>query len=519
MGRAHALAAGALAVALAGAVGPGLASLATGLVIVVAIVGPRRALPQRGVRLAVALGAFLIAARLVLGASGNGATPGAHLPPSASSATGGSAQEGVSKAAASGMVESVMRRAGGKQSALLDLGDSGADGNGLVYAQLPRYPEVSPGDLVTVDGRVEPLLTEPAADAAGWVAYLRRIGVGSTLEARTLRVDGASDDPASWLARLRSAAGDVLGAALPEPLAGLASAILIGLRERVDPTLVREFTASGLTHVVAISGWNIAIVGATCAALTRPLSRRRRSLVIGSVIVAYTLVAGASPSVVRAALMAAVALLARESGRRAGASRALALAIVAMVVQEPATVVDPGFQLSSCATAGLVAWATPLGERLARSAPPLPGSIRESLAVSLSAQLATLPIVLLDFGRLSLVSPAANLVAAPLVPVVMAGAAVALPLGLLVEAGVPAVLMSVPLGLATLPLAFLVGIVHVSASVPYASVELPPSLAAPAAAVAAGLVFVVARSTVRAAPPARPSLPAQTPAPVGAPGV
>jgi competence protein ComEC len=492
MGRAHALAAGVLVVALASTADTRLGILIAAAVLAAAVLGPRRVLPGRGVRLALAVGAILLAARLALGAPGNA---DAQL-------EGGSIADGSSGGSATsparGTVESVIRRAGGKQSAVLDIAERGL-GSGSVYAQLPRYPEVSPGDFVTVEGRLEALPADPPPDDAGWVGYLRRIGVGATIQASTVRLDGASDDPASWLARLRSGLGDMLGAALPEPLAGLASAILIGLRERVDPTLVREFTASGLTHVVAISGWNIAIVGATCGALTRRLSRRRRSIVIGAVIVAYTLVAGASPSVVRAALMAAVALLARESGRRAGASRALALAIVVMVVEDPATVVDPGFQLSSCATAGLVAWATPLGERLARRTPRVPGLIRESLAVSLSAQLATLPVVLLDFGRLSLVSPAANLVAAPLVPLVMAGAAIALPLGALIDAGVPAVIVSIPLALATLPLALLVAIVHAAASVPYASVELSPSLAGPAAAVAAAVVFIVARSTVRIA--------------------
>jgi competence protein ComEC len=389
----------------------------------------------------------------------------------------------------SATVEAIVRSAGGKQTAILALPEPT-----LVYAQLPRYPEFVPGERVEVEGRIELLPADPAFEVEGWVAYLRRIGVSATVEARTAQLAAPGNGPAALLAQVRNGAGDLLGSVLPEPLAGLAAGILVGLRERVDPTLVREFTASGLTHVVAISGWNIAIVGATCAALTRQLSRRRRSLAVGAVIVAYTVFAGASASVVRAALMAGVALLARESGRRAGASRALALAIVLMLLVDPGAVVDPGFQLSACATAGLLAWASRLGERIGRRLPRLPAMIRESLAVSLSAQLATLPLVLVDFGRLSLVSPAANLIAAPLIPFVMAAAALALPLGALLGSGLPPILLSIPLGLAALPLALLVAIAHASASVPFASVELPPSVAVPAAILAGGAILLVARS-------------------------
>ena len=481
MGRAHGLAAAALGVALAGAADHRLGVVAAGLTLVLALATPERWLPGGRVRLALIVGAALLAVRLAVGGS-------ASAEASPASATSPARTDSPWPAT----VEAIVRRAGGKQTAVLGLDDAT-----LVYAQLPRYPEFAPGDRVVLEGRVESLPADPAAEGAGWVGYLRRIGVSGTVEARTAERTGGGDSPAALLARVRSGAGDLLGFALPEPVAGLAAGILVGLRERVDPTLVREFTASGLTHVVAISGWNIAIVGATCAALTRQLSRRRRSLLVGAVIVAYTVFAGASPSVVRAALMAGVALLARESGRRAGASRALALAIVLMLVVDPASVVDPGFQLSACATAGLLAWASPLGEIIGRRLPRVPGMIRESLAVSLSAQLATLPLVLFDFGRLSLVSPAANLVAAPLIPFVMAAAALALPFGAILQAGIPPVLLSVPLGLVSLPLALLIAVAGTAASVPYASVELPPSVAVPAAIVATGAVLLVARAIRR----------------------
>ena len=116
--------------------------------------------------------------------------------------------------------------------------------------------------------------------------------------------------------------------AIPEPEAGLASGILIGLRERVSRAVADDFTVTGLTHVVAISGWNIALVAGIATALLRAtgLGRRPRSGIVIAAIVAYTILAGAEASVIRAAVMGGVVLIARESGRPSGAAAALGLA-------------------------------------------------------------------------------------------------------------------------------------------------------------------------------------------------
>ena len=127
--------------------------------------------------------------------------------------------------------------------------------------------------------------------------------------------------------------------ALPEPAAGLAAGILIGLRERVDRELAADFTTTGLSHVVAISGWNIALVAGLVAARARERGRggggRSRPSPRSPL---YTILAGASASVLRAAVMAGVALLARETGRPGTAARALAWAVVLLLVASPATV-------------------------------------------------------------------------------------------------------------------------------------------------------------------------------------
>jgi competence protein ComEC len=354
----------------------------------------------------------------------------------------------------------------GQQTATLQIEPGGL----RVAATLPRYPEIVPGDRVVAGGRLEPL----PADDGGYGTYLRRVGAAATLRSRSLERVGRDEGPASAIEAARRASGEALTRSLPEPEAGLAAGIIIGLRDRVDRDLAAAFTTAGVSHVVAISGWNIAIVGSLIGALIRGrMGRRGRSLVTLLAIVAYTLAAGASPSVVRAAAMAAVVLLARESGRSGAAATALGWAVVLLLVADPRTVSDAGFQLSVLATGGLIAWATPITGRLrAWRGGRLPGWLAESLGVSFAAEAATLPLVLAGFGRFALLAPAVNLVVVPLVPVAMAVGTVALIGGWLAQAGVPAI-VGVILGLpGWLILAVLVIVVRVAAALPFASITL-----------------------------------------------
>jgi competence protein ComEC len=421
---------------------------------------------------ALAVGAAAIALRLAV--AGGGAEPAPPLPDGAGPW--------------SAIVEGVGTPRDGQQVATIRLDSEG----GLrVAATLPRYPAIAPGDAIRLAGRLQP----PPADDGGYGTYLRRIGVAATVRARTLDLLPGAATPADRLEDLRRASGEALARALPEPEAGLAAGILIGLRDRVDRDLAAAFTTAGVSHIVAISGWNIAIVAAVVGALLRSrLGRRGRSLVTLAAIVAYTLFAGASPSVVRAAVMAAVVLLARESGRAGAAATALGWAATLLLVAEPRTVGDAGFQLSVLATAGLIAWGTALTERLrAWRGGRLPGWLAESLGVSLAAQAATLPVVLAGFGRLAILAPAVNLAVVPLVAPAMATGAAALAGGWLTLAGAPAIvgtLVGLP---GWLVLTILVAIVRFAAGLPFASVTLPPPFGA-VAGIAVGAIMLAAAS-------------------------
>ena len=478
----------AIGAALGALAAPEVGGLVVGLAaagLALAVTGARRStggdggspwMPPR-LLLPVALGSLALAARILAGGTAPASAP--PLPDGRGPWTA--------------TVESRGSNRDGQQVGTLRIsGPAGTDR--LVAATLPRYPDVQPGDIITVDGAIE------APPDGPYGAYLERIGVTGTIRSRALAITGRSAGPGAVLERLRRTAADALTEAIPEPEAGLAAGIVIGLRDRVDRDLAADFTTVGASHVVAISGWNIAIVAATVAALAGRLGRRRRALVMVPAILLYVLFAGASPSVLRAAAMAGVVLLARETGRAGRAAAALGWAAAILLWVEPSLVRDVGFQLSTLATAGILAWADPIGQRLRRVAGGrFPGWLADSLAISLAAQAATLPVVLQTFGRLAVVSPAINLAIVPLVAPAMAAALIALAGGALALVGGPAVLAT----LAGLPawglLTVICTIVAAGARLPFASVTLQPpwSTAAAAALVVVPLVAAIARRRPR----------------------
>jgi competence protein ComEC len=420
---------------------------------------------------AVSLGAALVLGRILVGVL---ATP-------ASEGLGDAAD----RTAWSGRVVSVSAPLAGRQRFVLETDDSAI----RLEVRAPRFPEVATGSRVAATGDA---LT-PRDDAYGRSLTAR--GIAATLLARTLRVEPPDAGLGAAFGWLRGLGDGALRAAVPEPAGGLAAGILLGLRERVDRAVAADFTTTGLSHVVAISGWNIAIVVVALGILLRRLPRRPRTVVTLLTVCAYVGVVGATPPVVRAALMATIVLAARESGRGAGAAAALAWAVVAMLVADPASVDDPGFRLSSAATAGLLAWGTPLTARVAGiGGGRMPGWIAETLGVSLAAQAATLPLVLVGFGRLSLISPAANLLVAPLVAPAMGAGAVALLGGAGAVAGLPPVVGAIVGVPAWVAFGAIILAASLAARVPFASVTLGTPWDTTLAIVAAiGLVLVGSR--------------------------
>jgi competence protein ComEC len=299
---------------------------------------------------------------------------------------------------------------------------------------------------------------------------------------------------------------------VPEPESGILLGIVLGERASVSADLAYAFAVSGTTHLLAISGFNMTLVGTAVALALRGRARPVvRAVATVAAIVSYSLLVGLAPSVMRAALMASVASCGLASGRRAATANALCVAVTAMLFVDPAAVADLGFLLSASATAGLVLWQAPLAARFAR----LPGMVREGLATTLAASAPTLPVIAAAFGRVSLISPIANLVAVPLFPPLMlAGASTslvgalsldlarplalvaygtALALRIVVEAfaGLPVAALSVPSGPVTGAVVAL-ALVAVVRSAPLVRGRLEvPRIALPAASASRAALFVV----------------------------
>ena len=213
---------------------------------------------------------------------------------------------------------------------------------------------------------------------------------------------------------------------LPRPHAPLLQGILLGARAGIPATLRQAFDLSGTTHLIAISGFNMTIVAIMLESVTRRFFGRRSLWLSMGGVVLYTILVGANPAVVRAAVMAVLLLFAATLGRDRDPWSALALAAVAMTAWDPNILWDVGFQLSVAATAGLLVLSNPLHARLRWLPYPLPAIVAPTLA----AQLFVLPLLIFVFGRVSPFFLISNVLALPLIPWIMLSGAVATAVGL-----------------------------------------------------------------------------------------
>ena len=215
-------------------------------------------------------------------------------------------------------------------------------------------------------------------------------------------------------ARIRSRFAEAARAALPADQAAMLPALVLGDTSTVTGTTIAQFRTAGLTHLTAVSGANVTIV---CGALllgAALIGPRAAVLVAGMGLVGFVIVVQPSASVLRAAVMGAVSLLAVLTHRRRQAVPALAASVIALMIAAPELAVDVGFALSVCATAGIVVLAPVWSGRLQARGWPRP--VAAAVSVAVVAQLVTAPLVAGISGTVSVVAVAANLAVAGVVP-------------------------------------------------------------------------------------------------------
>ncbi|HEY0812871.1 MAG TPA: ComEC/Rec2 family competence protein [Pseudonocardia sp.] len=355
-------------------------------------------------------------------------------------------------------------------------------GRVLLLAPADGWLGLLPGQAVTAEG-----LLAPPERADLTIAVLRVRGVAHDVGAPPWWQSAAG----GLRSGLRAAATSTVGPAEAGLLPGLSIGDTSALTTEVDD----NFRAAGLTHLVAVSGANLALLtGAALAALRRlHADPRLSSVVTGAVLVGFVVLARPSPSVVRAAVMGAITLVALGAGRGRSAMPALAATVVMILLADPALAVDAGFALSVAATAALVllapAWAHALHRRR------VPRWAAEALAVPAAAFVVTAPLIAGLGGLVSPVAVVANLLAAPAVaPATVLGvlAALVAPLAPPIARGC--------VWLAGWPAAWLIAVAEQAAAVPGAVVPWPAGAVGALLMVAAlGAAAAVCRSRRRRA--------------------
>ncbi len=208
----------------------------------------------------------------------------------------------------------------------------------------------------------------------------------------------------------------------PEPESALAAGLLYGARSGFTQAVSQDFSKVGLTHIVAVSGYNISIIASVLMnILIRTGFDRRKAFfaVIGGIIL-FVIFTGASASVVRAGVMGIIVLLATHFGRQSRVGNVLVFTAALMLLMNPFVLIwDAGFQLSFLSTLGLIYLSPILNNFGIETKNNFLQTMVESFATTLSAIIATLPLILFQFGRLSLVAPLANILILWTVPFLM----------------------------------------------------------------------------------------------------
>ena len=243
------------------------------------------------------------------------------------------------------------------------------------------------------------------------------IATGRPTEGQASAVQRVAHDVRSHFA---AAARDALAA----DQAAMLPALVLGDTSAVPAATSRDFRAAGMTHLTAVSGANVTIVCAAVLFSARLVGPRSAVLLAAVALVAFVIVVQPTASVLRAAVMGAIALAAMLSSRRRQAIPALCGTVLVLMAVAPQLAVDVGFALSVLATAALVVIAPAWSRRLVGRGWPKP--LADALAVAWAAQVVTAPLVAAISGRFSLVAVLANLaVAAVIAPITVLGSAAA----------------------------------------------------------------------------------------------
>jgi len=314
----------------------------------------------------------------------------------------------------------------------------------------------------SVSGFGEPMVYRGDTVQATGKLYLTRGSKQASISYAEIKTVTTGND---WFAKLRRYFSAGMETALPEPAASLGLGLLIGQRSTLPADVLVAMTTVGLVHIVAVSGYNVTILTRAVQRLKFTRSKFQKLCLALTLIGIFVIITGFSASVVRAAMVSVLSLWAWYYGRTIKPLALIMLVAALTALINPIYVwSDIGWYLSFLAFFGVLIIAPLLGKRIL-------GAGYDSKALSMlivesfSAQIMTLPLIMMIFGRVSVISLPANLVVVPFIPIAMLFSAVAGAVGALVPA--VAGWFSWP---ATIVLTYIIDITRLSARVPHASI-------------------------------------------------
>lgn len=358
-------------------------------------------------------------------------------------------------------------------------------GNLLVRWRGPA--EAAFGDSVQASGKLTIPRDLPAFDRR---AYLAQRHVFLELNATNFNVVTPGGRLLGLPGWLRSHYVSALDEAIPAPHAAVLLGIVLGVRQGIPPDLQNALIATGLIHLLVLSGLKVAVFARIVQGALKPILGRHATWPAIALIGVYALVGGATPAAVRAAIMGGLAITATRLGRPSHVWTSLAVTASAMLAWHPELAWDVGFQLSFAGTAAIILLTPAIERRL----PHMPAVLREPFAVTCAAQVGTLPMMATDFHVLSPIAPIANALTLPILPALVVIGLLLCPLVL----AVPDIARIAALPVSGL-LAYIEQVSYLLARIPAAAITVPrfPTWAGLAYYSALGPGIVAVRSVGR----------------------
>jgi competence protein ComEC len=290
--------------------------------------------------------------------------------------------------------------------------------SGKVLVTVTRYPEYKYGDKLKITGQLK---TPEKLEGFNYKDYLAKDGIYSVMAFPKIeKIDeNYGNSVIKTLISFKNKLKESLNRVIPQPHSAFLEALLFGEEQNISKEWKDKLNLTGTRHLTAVSGMNITIISAILLNFLLILGLWRNQAFYFSVIILilYILMIGAPASVVRAGIMAILFLIGQHFGRLSSASRAIIIAAAFMLFQNPLLLrLDVGFQLSFLGVMGLI-YLQPIFSDLFKKIPNFL-QLRNNLAATISAQIFTFPILIYNFGRITILSPISNILILPLIPLV-----------------------------------------------------------------------------------------------------